>query len=74
MFGEGRKAKIRCRSNGVTKPGVTMTGDTVSKMRCASAILAELAREELPEDISGQVEMIRFLAGYAIEEVTHNGI
>ena len=29
---------------------------------------------ELPEDISGQVEMIRFLAGYAIEEVTHNGI
>jgi hypothetical protein len=44
MFGEGRKAKIRCRSNGVTKPRVTMTGDTVSKMRCASAILAELAR------------------------------
>lgn len=74
MFGEGRKAKIRCRSNGVTKPRVTMTGDTVSKMRCASAILAELAREELPEDISGQVEMIRFLAGYAIKEVTHNGI
>ena len=74
MFGEGRKAKIRCRSNGVTKPRVTMIGDTVSKMRCASAIPAELAREELPEDISGQVEMIRFLAGYAIEEVTHNGI
>lgn len=71
MFGEGRKAKIRCRSNGVTKPRVTMTGDTVSKMRCASAILAELAREELPEDIPGQVEMIRFLAGYAIEEVTN---
>ena len=71
MFGEGRKAKIRCRSNGVTKPKVTMTGDTVSKMRCASAILAELAREELPEDIPGQVEMIRFLAGYAIEEVTN---
>ena len=71
MFGEGRKAKIRCRSNGVTKPRVTMTGDTVSKMRCASAILAELAREELPEDSSGQVEMIRFLAGYAIEEVTN---
>ena len=74
MFGEGRKAKIRCKSNGVTKPRVTMTGDTVSKMRCASAILAKLAREELPEDIPGQVEMIRFLAGYAIEEVTHNGI
>lgn len=71
MFGEGRKAKIRCKSNGVTKPRVTMTGDTVSKMRCASAILAELAREELPEDIPGQVEMIRFLAGYAIEEVTN---
>lgn len=71
MFGEGRKAKIRCRSNGLTKPKVTMIGDTVSKMRCASAILAELAREELPEDISGQVEMIRFLAGYAIEEVTN---
>lgn len=71
MFGEGRKAKIRCRSNGVTKPKVTMTGDTVSKMRCASAILAELARAELPEDIPGQVEMIRFLAGYAIEEVTN---
>lgn len=71
MFGEGRKAKIRCRSNGLTKPRVTMIGDTVSKMRCASAILAELAREELPEDISGQVEMIRFLAGYAIEEVTN---
>lgn len=74
MFGEGRKAKIRCKSNGLTKPRVTMTGDTVSKMRCASAILAELARKELPEDIPAQVEMIRFLAGYAIEEVTHNGI
>lgn len=53
MFGEGRKAKIRCKSNGVTKPRVTMTGDTVSKMRCASAILAELARAELPEDNFG---------------------
>lgn len=69
MFGEGRKAKIRCKSNGLTKPKVTMIGDTVSKMRCASAILAELARAELPEDESAQIDMIRFLAGSAIEEI-----
>ena len=70
MFGEDRRAKIRCKCKGVEKPKVSIAGDTVNKMRCASEILAELAREELPEDEEAQIDMIRYLAGFAIKEIT----
>lgn len=68
-FGEGWRAKIKCKCTGMEKPKVSMTGDKISKMRCAAAILVEVAREMFPDDVLAQNYAIQTLARDAQKEV-----
>ena len=73
MMGEGRRAKIRCSCDGLTKPKVSMRGDKINKMRCAVAILAEVAREMFPGDVVAQRYVIQSLMHDAEAEIMRKG-
>lgn len=70
-FGEGWRAKIKCKCTGMEKPKVSMTGNMICKMQCAVAILEEVAKDACPGDKASQREVIQFLARSATEEVTN---
>lgn len=70
-FGEGWRAKIKCKCTGMEKPKVSMTGNMIGKMQCAVAILEKVALDACPGDKAAQRDMIRSLAYTATEEVTN---